>query len=319
MTHTMLVTHLGPSPLYPLPSCPFSSQSAPMTCCTWPWLSSTRCTFIQVVQCMATCSSRTIHTWSRVHWVRIHLAQVDRLPLQRHCHRHLPQTGESAGFTFVSLKNGTSDLTLTLCCTTDMCALGTCTSTHAFPFPFALPDTTSLPSNPVGLNDTDGVAHCSSSTHCASSTFCTTSSHHAAASVFHLAHNGCTSSIFSMMWLVTHGSIPWSLAFWRLTCNKSCNPVSSQLIQRAPAHTSRHSHCAVHISCSCSNSSLSSGIDIPSANTTSAVVTISSAILAFLVSVSVGWVRARMAWNDMLLTGVGYGDGKMSGSWEDRS
>ena len=81
------ITHLGPSPLYPPPSCPFSSQSTPTTCCTWPWLLCTHCTFIQVVRCMAACSSRTIHTWSCVHWVRIHLARVARLPLHcRHCH-----------------------------------------------------------------------------------------------------------------------------------------------------------------------------------------------------------------------------------------
>ena len=200
-----------------------------------------------------------------------------------------------------------------------MCTLGTCMSVCDFPFPFVLPNATSLLSNPVGLNDTDGAAHCSSLTHCTSSTFRATSSCRAAASVFHLAHNGCASSIFVMTWLATHGSIPWSLAFWRLTCNKSCNLVSSQLIQRAPPRTSLQFHRAVHISCSSSNSSLSSGINIPSANTASAAVMISSAILAFLASASVGWVRARMAWNDMLLMGVVYGDVKMSRSWDDRS
>ena len=77
------ITHLGPSPLYPLPLCPFSSQSTPMTCCTWPWLSCTHCMYVWVVRCMATCSSHTICTWSCVHWVQIHLAWVDHLPLQQ--------------------------------------------------------------------------------------------------------------------------------------------------------------------------------------------------------------------------------------------
>ena len=318
MMHMMLVTHLGPSPLYLPPSCPFSSQSIPMICCTLLWLLCTRCTFIWVVWCMATCSSCTVCTLSRVHWVRIHLAWVDHLPLQRQW-RCLPWTSESTGFTFVSLKNGTSNLTLTLHCTTNMHALGACTSVCAFPFPFPLPDATSSLSNPVGLNDMDMVACHSSLTCRATSTFHTTSSHHAAASVFHLAHNRCASSIFAMTWLATRGSIPWSLAFWRLTCNKSCNPVSSQLIWRAPACTSLRSHRAVHISCSSSNSSLSSGIDIPSVNTASAVVMISSVILAFLALASVGRVRARMAWNDMLLMGVVHGDVEMSESRDDRS
>ena len=182
-----------------LSSYPFSSQSTPATCHTWPWLSCTHCMFIWVVRYMAVCSSCTVHTWSCVHWVQIHLAQVDCLPLRQQQQHHLPQTGESAGFTFVSLKNGTSDLTLTLHCITDMCASGACTSAHAFPFPFALPDATSLPSNLVGLNDTDRVARCSSSTRHTSSAFHATSSCYAAASAFHLAHHRWASSIFAMM------------------------------------------------------------------------------------------------------------------------
>ena len=54
-------------------------------------------------------------------------------------------------------------------------------------------------------------------------------------------------------------------------------------------------------------------------NTASAAVTISSTILAFLASASVGRVRVRMAWNDMLLTGVVDGDVEMSESQDDRS
>ena len=216
---------------------------------------------------------------------------------------HSPWTSESTGFNFVSPKNRTSNLTLTLCCTTNMHALGTCMSTCAFPFPFAFPDATSLPSNLVSLN-TDGAVHMLLQPVMLLlpfSAFRVASSCHAATSVFQLAYNICTSSILAMMWPATHGSMPWSLALWRLTCNRSCNPVSSQFIQRAPPHTSLRSHCTIHISCSCSNSSLSSGINIPSVNTTSAVVMISSMILAFLASASVGQVRARMAWNDMLL------------------
>ena len=120
MMHTTIVTHLGPSPLYLPPLCPSSSQSTPMIYRTLPWLSCTRCMFIRVVQCTAACSSRTVHTWSRVHWVWIHLAQVDCLPLQHRQHHHLPRTDESTGSTFVSLQNGTSNLILTLHCTTDM-------------------------------------------------------------------------------------------------------------------------------------------------------------------------------------------------------
>ena len=44
---------------------------------------------------------------------------------------------------------------------------------------------------------------------------------------------------------------------------------------------------------------------------TLAAVMISSAILAFLASVSVGRVRVRMVWNDMLLKRVVYGDVEM--------
>ena len=122
------------------------------------------------------------------------------LPLRCcHCHCCFQQTSGSAGFTFVSPKNRTLDLTLTLHCTTDMHTLGACASTCAFPFPLALPNATSLPSNLVGLNDTDVAAHCSSSTHSVSSTFHATSSCHAATSAFHLAHNGCASSIFMTM------------------------------------------------------------------------------------------------------------------------
>ena len=148
---------------------------------------------------MAVYSSRTVHTWLRVHWVQIHLVQVDRLLLQcRHRCRSL-RTSESTGLNFVSPKNRTSDLTLTLHCTTNM---------HTFPFPFPLPDATSPLSNPVSLNNMDRVACCSSSTCRASSAFHIASSCCTAASVFHLAHNGCASSILATMWLVTCGSIP---------------------------------------------------------------------------------------------------------------
>ena len=58
---------------------------------------------------------------------------------------------------------------------------------------------------------------------------------------------------------------------------------------------------------------------MPLVNTASAAVTISSVILAFLVSASVEQVRARMAWNDMLLMGVVYGGVERSKSRDDRS
>ena len=206
--HMMLVTHLGPSPLDLPPSCPVSTLSIPATCCILLLPSCIHCMFIWVVQCTAICSSHTVHTWSCVHWVWIHLVQVDHLPLQCHQCRHLPQTSESTGFNFVSPKNGTSDLTLTLRCTTDICTLGACTSTRAFPFPFPLPDTASLLSNLVGLNDMDSVAHRSSSTCRASSAFCIASSHHTSTSIFHLAHNRSAFSILVTMWPATCGSIP---------------------------------------------------------------------------------------------------------------
>ena len=123
MMHTTIVTHLGPSPLYLPPLCPSSSQSAPMIYHTLSWLSCTHCTFVQVFWCMAACSSHTVHTWSCVHWVQIHLARVDCLPLRQWQQCCLPWTDESTGSTFVSLKNGTSNLILTLHCTTDMHAL----------------------------------------------------------------------------------------------------------------------------------------------------------------------------------------------------
>ena len=148
------------------------------------------------------------NTWSHVHWVQIHLAQVDHLLLRCCHHCRSLQTSENTGLNFVSPKNGTSELTLTLCCTTNMHVLGACMSVCAFPFPFPLPNTASLPSNLVGLNDTDSVACRSSLTHHASSAFHVASSHHTATSVFHLAHNVCASSILVMMWPATHGSIP---------------------------------------------------------------------------------------------------------------
>ena len=142
----MLVTHLGPSPLYLPPLCPFSSPSIPVTCHILLLPSCIRCMFIWVVQCTAVYSSHTVRTWSCVHLVRIHLAQVDHLLLRRRHRCCLLQTSESAGLNFVSPKNRTSDLTLTLHCTTNMHTLGACTSACTFPFPFPLPDATSLPS-----------------------------------------------------------------------------------------------------------------------------------------------------------------------------
>ena len=54
-------------------------------------------------------------------------------------------------------------------------------------------------------------------------------------------------------------------------------------------------------------------------STASATVTISSAILAFLALASVGRVRVRMAWNDMLLMGAVYGDVEMNENRDDGS
>lgn len=172
--------------------------------------------------------------------------------------------------------------------------LGACTNGWAFTFSFTLTAVTLLPSNPVSLNDTDGATHCSSSTHCTSSA-CHTSSTaqssslcHATASAFHCMHVRCTSSIFVVMWPMIYGSTPWSHSFWRLCSNILYIPVSLSPIQITSLYTKDLSHHIIHIVFSSSKLLLSSGIAMPSVNTTLATVLRSFTIRAFLALALVG-------------------------------
>ena len=90
------VTHLGLSPLYPLPLFPPSSWSVPTTCCTSPWLLCTHCMSIPVYQHSASCSSCTGCTWPHVQLIQTPLVWVDHPPFWWHQHCCSLWTGESA-------------------------------------------------------------------------------------------------------------------------------------------------------------------------------------------------------------------------------